>query len=257
MITYLTIFNNGYLDFAKNLVLNFKSKEILKSNKLVLYSLDIDSDKEMSNFLKKNGDYNIIHKNENLGIKEFSNFNSNEFYSITQKKLYIILKELLLSSDDNIIHFLDNDVFFIKDPTNIILDKMLNTEICFQQDAPRSHNHSLYHNYVCSGNFSIRKNKNTINFIQKIVDISNKTLNKNDQEILYEFLNKSCNNIKEFKDCELDVYDPVIFQNGYDTFKSNFYKKNNVHVVHTNHMIGRENKIKALKSINCWLYDNN
>lgn len=248
MINYLTYFNYGYLDFAKNSILNFLNT-IKEPSILHMACLDTKSYPLIYNFITTNNINNIFLYNYNIDIFDSADFNNKNFFSITHKKIQIILDFI---NKYEILHFFDTDVVFVQDPTEIIMRKIKDHDLVFQQDAPRSHNHELYHNYVCTGNFTIKKNDKTISLIQKILNNCKINPNKNDQEILYEYLNSYCTNIKLYPNCNLDIYDPDEFQNGFDSFQANFHLKTNKISIHANHMIGREQKKAALQSIGAW-----
>jgi len=252
MINYVTAFNYGYAEFAANNIGNFIKVMNTGENKLTLVSLDEDSYEYVNAFLnliKENYDIsNIVLKKDFINSKNAASFNSDQFFVITHKKIDVIVNEI---KDSEIIHFFDSDVFFFKDPSTLILHKIQDNDIVFQQDSPRVHNHPLYSNYVCTGNFTAKRNENTIKFFEVLK--TKLILGKNDQEVLYEYLNSVCSNIKEYKDCVLDVYDPELFQNGFDTFKADWHEKESKIAIHANHMIGKDTKINSLKSIGAWL----
>jgi hypothetical protein len=247
-ITYLTNFNFGFIELAFNNVNNFLNVFNQEKNSLVLIAMDQNSYDSMSSFLKEKKQENIIKLKKNFTeYKDVANFNTKEFINITHKKINIILEELLLTK---YLHYFDSDVVFFKDPNEIIFDKLKNNDIVFQLDQPYTYHHDLYHNYVCAGNFSIKNNEKSINFLKNIITRLNN--NQNDQEVLFHFLNQNCKNIKEYKECILDVYDPELIQNGYDAFVGNWFLKNEKYCIHANHMIGKETKINALKKCNGW-----
>lgn len=255
MITYLTIFNNGYIEMTKNNVLNFL--KIIKNNKLTLVSLDSLGYENLNMFLdslKENYDTtNVEIKNLNNFDSNFHEFGTAQFNQIMHQKINVIIDEL---KNNDILHYFDGDVFFFKDPSDLIIEKLKSFDIVFQQDSPRTPRHNgwdfpVYSNYVCAGNFSIKKNDKTFKFLNEIKIRLN--IRQHDQETLFHYLNSVCTNIKEYKDCLLDVYDPELFQNGYDTFFADWYKKENKISVHANYMVGLDKKINSLKSIGGWL----
>lgn len=248
-ITYLTTANYGYIDFLKSLVLNFKNLKILNEDRLIIYAMDDDTEKEMISFSKVNDINNIEVKKNDSGVKTFSNFGTYDFNRVTLKKLEIILNECIRNE---IVHFVDADVFFFKNPKSEILKKIKDNDLCFQQDSPRSHNHDLYSNYVCTGNFTIKRSDKSLDFLRAVI-ATNSFFSRNDQELLYEYLNSKCKNIKEYEACDLDVYDPVLFQNGFDTFQGGFCKHEDKIAVHANHMEGKDAKMQNLKSIGAWM----
>jgi hypothetical protein len=249
---YLTVFDIGYLEFAKNNILNFNNVLNDDESKLIMVSFDDKSFIEINNYINEYKFSNIEIIKDNLSYvnnQEHAIFNSKDFISICYKKIEVVLS-ILLKND--IVHFFDGDVYFFKNPKEIIFKKIIENDIVFQQDSPRVHNHPLYSNYVCCGNFTIKNNDRSIKLLNKILELSNEK--QNDQEILYNYLNSRCDNIKNYKECSLDIYDPNLFQNGYDCFNGGYHLKNEKMVIHANHMIGKLTKINALKSIGAWLF---
>lgn len=255
MITYLTIFNNGYIEMTKNNILNFLN--VFRDNKFILVSLDDIGYQNLLiylNSLKEKYDVtNIEVKNLSTSFSNFENYNTSGFIHITHKKIETIINEL---NSVDILHYFDGDVFFFKDPTELIKEKLKTADIVFQQDSPRTRRNNgwdfpIYSNYVCTGNFSMKHNENTFKFLNELkIRLNTK---QNEQETLFYYLNSVCTNIKEYKDCLLDVYDPELFQNGYDTFFADWYKIENKIAVHANYMVGSDKKINSLKSIGGWL----
>ena len=254
MINYVTTFNYGYADFAANNIGNFISVISNKKNKLTLVALDEEAHEYVSSFIESiREEYdisNISLKKDYINAKHAAGFNTELFFTITHKKIDVILKEI---RENEVIHFFDSDVFFFKDPSSLIIEKLKDNDIVFQQDSPRVHNHPLYSNYVCTGNFSVKRNDRSIQFFETI---KNRLIfGKNDQEVVYEYLNSVCSNIREYELCTLDVYDPELFQNGFDTFQANWHEKQSKIAIHANHMVGKDTKVNSLKSVGAWLLD--
>jgi hypothetical protein len=44
-------------------------------------------------------------------------------------------------------------------------------------------------------------------------------------------------------------YNPYKYQNGFDAFRSGWYKNQDVVCVHANHMVGIDNKLNAFKTL--------
>jgi hypothetical protein len=247
-LIYLSTFNYGYIDFAKNNVLNFVQALSSDNSKLILVCMDDESYDEITDFIKKVPNYKIEVLKDVINLKESADFNTNEFMKITHKKLSIILDFV---KKYPLIHFFDSDVFFFKNPESVIFEKAKYNDMIFQQDSPRVHNHSLYSNYVCTGNFTIRRTHRSIKLLETIISLVNP--HQNDQELLYNYLNVNCSNIKQYKECVLDVYNPDEFQNGFDTFQGGYASKSEKIAVHANHMVGKDKKIESLKAIGAWI----
>lgn len=252
MITYLTIFNQGYTEFTMNNIMNYLKVYSSKNNELVLVALDESSYTLINIYLE------VLHKEwpnaksikikrDLVGHTNFAEFNTPAFIDIMHKKINVVLNQLETST---IVHFFDGDVVFFQDPTKLIEQELINNDIVFQQDAPFVHHKNRYHNYACAGNFSIKQNDKSKQFLKEVIKRLNP--NQNDQEVMYGYLNDTCSNIKDYPHCSLHTYDQELFQNGYDAFQANWYLKTQKISVHANHMIGRQAKLEALHKTNAW-----
>lgn len=194
IITYLTIFNSGYIDFAINNILNYINIMKSETSKLLMVALDVESHNTVNKFLKENVN-TVDNKSieillDDISYHNFYEFNSNGFIKMMHKKLKIIHEKLLNSE---ILHYFDSDVVFLKNPEDVIKQEILEHDVVFQQDAPVADHNNKYHNYVCAGNFSIKNTTNSLKFISEI--INRLSDHKNDQEVLYEYLNSQVSNI--------------------------------------------------------------
>lgn len=250
-INYVTIFNLGYIEFTKNNILNFINIFSNDNCKLTLVSIDNFSYEEMKKYIilvsSKYKTSNIELKKDFINHYEFANFNTKGFIDIMHKKLNTVISEIKTS---NIVHYFDGDVVFFKDPHELIIASLVDKDIVFQQDAPVLHHNNRYHTYVCAGNFSIKNNERSINFLNLISSRLND--GQNDQEVLYDYLRSSCSDIRNYPNCKLDAYDQNLFQNGFDAFQDNWYNKESKISIHANHMIGKESKLNALKLSSAW-----
>lgn len=246
VINYLTAFNYGYIEFAKNNLYNYVNVLEDGQTTLTMVAFDKMSYDEIKSIIDEKGFVVDLRLNE-LGINDAHNFNTPGFISIDKQKTRLILEFM---EDHEVTHFFDSDVYFFKNPRNLIEEKIVENDMVFQQDSPRVHNHLLYSNYVCLGNFTVKNTEKSKNLIRKVIELANPR--QNDQEIIYEYLLTQCPNIKEYKLCTLDVYDPDLFQNGFDTFQGGFHSKPEKVAVHANHMEGKQTKLNMLKSIGAW-----
>jgi hypothetical protein len=209
--------------------------------------LDTEIYNELSEMIKKANTNNII-LYESSGTKsptDPQSFNSPGFIKITKEKFEFLQSVLIGMNENEILHFFDADVYFFKSPEDEINKMMSELDLCFQQDAPITDNHLIAETYVCSGNFSIRKTEASIRFIEIIAQKLNPR--QNEQEVIYEYLRDNCpvNDVKTYKLAKISVYDPVLFQNGFDAFRSGWHMKNEKICVHANHMVGIQSKIEA------------
>jgi hypothetical protein len=246
MINYVTSSNSGYLKFAKIAIENF-IKNFNKSDVLHFQCLDTEIYNELSEMIKNNNMSNII-LYESSSTKSPTDpqiFNSPGFIKITKEKFEFLYSVLIGMNENEILHFFDADVYFFKSPEDEINKIMSKLDLCFQQDAPITDNHLIGETYVCSGNFSIKKTEASIRFIEIIAQKLN--TRQNEQEVIYEYLRDNCpvNDVKTYKLAKISVYDPVLFQNGFDAFRSGWYTKKEKICVHANHMVGIQSKIDA------------
>jgi hypothetical protein len=257
MICYLTICNNGFTDFTKNNILNFSRVLDNGNNILKITALDSQAFSNIENFLTENKTNinikNIILDKDFIDISNYETFNSPGFIKIMNKKIDVIIKNL---ETYDLLHYFDGDVFFFQDPSETVKSKLENFDLVFQQDSPRTKRNDgwdlpLHSNYVCAGNFSVKKNDKSFYLLNEVKNRLNES--QNDQEVLFTYLNSLCENIKDYPHADLEVYDPEEFQNGYDTFFAGWNMKEKKMVVHANFMVGKETKINALKSIGGWL----
>lgn len=253
-IKYVTFFNYGYADFAANAIANYLYVLKTATSSLSITAVDesgYDYIKSFLDSIKDDQDISSIELKKNIiGLEREAGFYTPEFRSIVHKKIDIVLEEL---KANEVIHYFDTDVFFFEDPSQLIAEKLQDNDIVFQQDSPRAHNHDLYSNYVCTGNFSAKRNPRSIALLETVQSKAN--LRQNDQEVLYTYLNDTCENIRQYKDCTLDVFDPELFQNGFDAFKAEWYLKSNKISVHANHMFGKSTKVESFKKMGAWLLD--
>ena len=257
MICYLTICNDGYTDLTKNNIINFSKVLDDGNNILKITALDEQAFYKIENFLLENknnlNNEKIILNKDYIDVPNYETFNTSGFIKIMNKKIEVIIKNLMIF---DVLHYFDGDVFFFNNPSNKIKEKLKSFDFVFQQDSPRTERHNgwdfpIYSNYVCAGNFSVKKGDKSFFLLNEVKNRLNDK--QNDQEVLFTYLNSVCGNIKEYPYADLDVYDPEEFQNGYDTFFAGWHSKENKIVVHANYMVGKETKINSLKSIGGWL----
>lgn len=249
-INYVSSSNLGYLGFAKiaikNFIDNFRKTDILH-----FQCLDAETYEALSILIKEANTENIIlYEASNSGSPSNpQGFNSPGFIKITREKFQFLYSILINMKDDEILHFFDVDVYFFKSPEDEINKMMLELDFCFQQDAPITDNHLIGETYVCSGNFSIRKTKASMEFTEMITQRLNPF--QNEQEVIYEYLRDNCpvNDVKTYKLAKISVYDPLLFQNGFDAFRSDWHLKTEKICIHANHMIGIESKINAFNKM--------
>ena len=102
--------NNGYYDFATNLLINLNIK--IKNHKVHFFCLDNDIFTKLKALKLENLDvtFTLINLNTAKGFQNYGTFNYNK---ITHTKMGIIESALKLY---NFIHFVDCDVVCINEP---------------------------------------------------------------------------------------------------------------------------------------------
>lgn len=127
--------------------------------------------------------------------------------------------------------FVDSDIYFRKNPEEIL--NSYNKDFCIQADAPGSK--------YCTGFMYFRKSI-TCDVITTFCS-HNKT---DDQLVLNMLLNNSPNLLSNVQLLPQDI-----FPNGHVYYKSKTSK--DPYIVHNNHMVGIETKIKHFKDNGMWL----
>ena len=245
--------NNGYYDFAKNLLTNLNTK--IKHHKVHFFCLD----KVIYNKLKKeqptsfnNIDLKLTLINSNVSDK-FENYGSQQYNKITHIKILVIEESLKLY---NYIHFIDSDVVCINEPNKNHYDKYRDSDIVFQYDAgfhskDKLHSPVLNHIWACTGNTTFKNTIGTKKIISIIKTYQTKH-KKNDQECLYQYmLDNKITDLSQVKEVKLSTYNPEEYTNGY-WLNHDIGNLDKTYFFHANHVIGNENKKNLLKKSKNW-----
>jgi hypothetical protein len=238
----ITYSNYGYIDFAKNLILNLAN--VLKRHTLHFYCLDKDTYDALSVYKYP---FLILEEFENDVSSEIQSYGNTEYNRITHTKMSILRKAFELY---DFIHFIDCDVVCLKEPTVSHYAKYRTYDIVFQYDYKFIKNFPIrqFGSWQCTGNMSMRKNPRTLDMISKIETEQSLHPNKNDQECLKNIFVKSrLIDIRGYTYCNLYVYSSGEYANGLwrgDTSKIYFF--------HANHVYGKEPKIKLLENLGQW-----
>jgi hypothetical protein len=242
-ITYLTSSNYGYIKFCISAVKNFHNT-FGKQNNLIVQCHDEKTFEEISELINKLGSDNIFTEKEYGGSSEFQNFYTGEYVQLMYKKFILTYNKL---KENDAVYFFDADVHFFKDPTDYILGELEKNDLVFQQDAPLTDNHQIAETYVCAGNFAAKNSPDSIRFMETVISRFDGV--KHDQDIMYGYLHSVCpdNDVRKYPNANLNVMDPHKFQNGFDAFRSGWYKNPEVVCVHANHMIGIDSKLNSFK----------
>lgn len=245
MINFISLTNNGYLNFADNQIENFK-KDYLKSHNLFLYCSDEES---YQYHLKKELPSNVfVFKLNNQEITGHHSYLQGRFKELMRLKFPLIVD--CINNLNTPVWFIDNDVLILKDPEPYIDHSM---DILFQADMG---DYPSRYGWVCTGCFWINNTQASLKLLRNVIDLQS-TIDRGEQEILNDFCkswppsaNVSPNlkgSIKDYKDANLDILSYYDFQNGYLAFKNNEFDKHDCVMIHFNHESNYNIKINNLE----------
>jgi hypothetical protein len=244
--------NNGYYDFAKNMLLNLNNT--IKFHKIHFYCLDDEIYERLHKLDLTNIDVSFERVyNTNIST-HFEKYGSIGYNTITHTKMDILRNAL---SKYNYIHFIDCDVVCIKEPTLDHYIKYKDYDIVFQYDAgfysaDALHAPTIHHIWACTGNTSFRNTPETHEILNIITEYQTKYINKNDQECLYQyFQDTSITDIQTYTPAKMCSYKPIEYTNGY-WLNNNIGTLENTYFFHANHVSGYIAKIELLKKANQW-----
>lgn len=243
--TIVCFSNIGYKNFADNFLMNIIDK--IHNHKVIYYCLD----DEIYNYLapKYKKDNLTIEKfhNNTEHLHQFEDYGSSNFVKLTHTKLELIKSAL---QKYNFIHVVDADVVFVQELTESYYDKYLEYDIVYQRDAPPPN--EPYHEWVCTGNWVLRNTKNTLNFLDKIIEFKPRFINFNDQEIQREvFRSENVKDIRNYPHAKLTEFPAEEFTCGYYV-RENATDFKNILVFHANHVVGYEAKKQLLIKLGKW-----
>jgi hypothetical protein len=238
----ITYSNYGYIDFAKNLILNLAN--VLKHHKLHFYCLDRQTYDELS---KTTHEFLTVELFEKDVSSEFENYKTVKYNKLTHTKTSVLRDAL---NKYPFIHFIDCDVVCLKEPTLQHYSQYSSYDIVFQFDWYFKDNIPIYkfREWQCTGNMSLRRTPGTLNIIRQLEELQISD-DKNDQECLISiFTLAKVTDIRKYKSAKLFVYPPEEYTNGSwkgDTSQIFFF--------HANHVVGKADKIALLQSVKQWL----
>jgi hypothetical protein len=238
----ITYSNYGYIEFAKNLILNLAN--VLKKHKLHFYCLDEATYHELSakpyNFLT----VELFKQNVS---SNFENYNTENYVKLTHTKTNVLKNALEKYS---FIHFIDCDVVCLKEPTEEHYNKYFVYDIVFQYDWYFKNNVplDLFGIWQCTGNMSLRKRYGTTNLIHRLEHEQRISKNHNDQVCLMNLFKKErIWDIRSSRFVNLMTYPPEEYANG--SWKGD---TSQIYFFHANHVAGKQPKIDLLKGLNQW-----
>jgi len=237
--------NMGYLDFAKNILMSF----IKNANNLSFdfYCLDTEIFESLKIFLSENSNINLILFDDGVS-KKFEKYGGKEYNRIMGTKTRVILDSL---TKNNIIHFVDSDIVFLKPIGAEYYQEYSDYDLVFQQDCSTLEPYALW---SCAGNVLIKNTPETHYLLNKIIEYQEKYPNKNDQECMYQyFLDLKMKSILEYPHAKLYSFPKHEFLNGHN-IQDNVKKGmlDNLLIFHANYVVGRDDKIKLLKLVKGW-----
>jgi hypothetical protein len=238
----ITYSNYGYIDFAKNLILNLAN--VLKNHKLHFYCLDKQTYDELSNYTYEFLTVELFEQNVST---EFQNYNTVLYNKLTHTKTNVLRNAL---SKYPFIHFIDCDIVCMKEPSADHYSQYSSYDIVFQYDYYYKDISTAYFDiWQCTGNMSLRRSPGTLNIISKLEELQDSNDNKNDQACLLElFRLAGISDVRNYRLAKLFVYPPEEYTNG--SWKGDISK---IYFFHANHVIGKEKKIILLKKVKQWL----
>jgi len=241
--TLITYSNYGYIDFAKNLILNLAN--VLKHHKLHFYCLDKQTYDELS---QSKHDFLTVELFEQNVSSEFQTYNTVLYNKLTHTKTNVLRAAFARYS---FIHFIDCDVVCLKEPTADHYSQYSSYDIVFQYDWFFKDNipTNKFGKWQCTGNMSLRRTDGTLNIIRQLEQLQRLTVNKNDQECLLSIFGLArVTDIRNYRSAKLFVYPPEEYTNG--SWKGD---TSQIYFFHANHVAGKADKIALLKSVNQWL----
>jgi hypothetical protein len=237
--------NIGYKNFADNFLMNIVDK--VHNHKVIYYCLDDEIyDYLVSKYKKDNILIERFHNNtENL--KQFEHYGSSNFVKLMDTKMDLIKYAL---QKYNFIHVVDADIVFLHELTESYYETYKEYDIVYQRDAPPPN--QPFHEWTCTGNWLLRNTKNTLDFLDKIIEFKSKFSNFNEQEAQREvFRSVGVTDIRNYPYAKITEFPDTEFACGYYV-RENAYDIDKLLVFHANHVTGYENKKSLLKKINMW-----
>lgn len=214
--------NGGMIKLTRNFVRScLKAKE-----DIVIFSVDKKITKKLSPYC------DIVKYYTNLGGSKAYDYESKKFVEIAWYR-YFILNEILKSG--RTIIYSDVDIVVNKPFTEYVLNELEKTECVCQTNGKN----------CCTGFFSIKPSKNTINFFNKKNMVKRDYLNYLDQD----YFNKFVYNRKPF---DLKLLKIEHFPNGKHYYQYSQYAEQTSYLIHFNNIVGFKNKIQKMKDYGKW-----
>lgn len=245
----ITYSNYGYIDFAKNFIINITRKS--PNHKVNFYCLDKKIYEELSQQFSGYNNIKFLEWFQEDSLTNFEVYGSNKYCKIIHIKFEIIKNALEINP---FILYLDCDAISIHEITQEFYEKYKHFDIVFQNDTYPQGLEDDFH--VCCGIMIIRDTNATKSFINKILDIQEKNSNMIDQSCVYEYFNEiGINNLKELFNCT----GLRLINAPWNVFMAGAYVRDkianpdeNTFLFHANHVTSKMNKIRLLKRVGEW-----
>jgi hypothetical protein len=241
--TLVTYSNYGYIDFAKNLIMNLA--RVLKNHKLHFYCLDKQTYDELSTYTHV---FLTVELFEQDVTSDFQPFNTSLYKKLTHTKVSVLRAAFAQYS---FIHFIDCDIVCLKEPSAEHYVRYDQFDIVFQPDIAYKgpdFKHNFFSPAQCTGNMTMRRSKGTMELLTLLERKQVMLSNSNDQECLQKIFDQHrAFDVRTFRYCKLYVYPIEEYTNGSwvdFTDKTYFF--------HANHVSGKERKIALLKKVKHW-----
>jgi len=226
-VKFITLTNNGYLDYTLN---------CLKSLEKIGFEGDLHCyviGEESHDTLQNKGYTSSLLEYDNDEDCNFAKFRKGNWHNITKRKFDIIYKEL---NENDFVCITDGDIVFLdKSFMEFCFNYIENNDLIIQNDKLSDDNHEN----LCSGFMFIRSNEKTLNLFHP---------NNVEKEVKEGWGDqKYINNIKtklHYKTLPLDL-----FPNGNYYYREN--NRLNPMMIHFNYVIGHEKK-NRMKTYNKW-----
>lgn len=234
--------NSGYRDFAENLLRNIR--DAVHNHTAVFYCLDSTLYTALSPYASDRVEIRLHEQDLEANV---ATYGTAGFNKLTHTKVSILRDAL---SRFGFIHFVDADVVFCREPTVEYYSKYTDYDIVYQRDAPPPN--EPFNPWTCTGNFTLRNTKNTLQFLQKIEDMQALHPDQNDQDcqrLLFE--SEGIVDIRTYPNARLTEFPMQDFTCGYAVLNP-FVDVREIIVFHANHVVGRDAKIALLRQMGKW-----
>ena len=238
--------NFGYLDFVVNLLKNVQ--DVLKNHRFVMYCMDRELFDAVQSYASDR--IEIVLHQRNV-TKDLVHYGSSEPFLAMMRVKTELIRDAVIKY--GLVHFVDGDVVFCKEPTEEYYAKYAEYDIVYQRDAPPPN--APYHEWTCTGNFLLRNTDPTIRYLDTL-RLYQGRLPMNEQECQREmFRDFKVTDIRTFPGVKLTEFPMEEFTGGFGV-RDSLVDPAGIMVFHANHVVGKSAKIGLLKQIGKWYSEN-